>query len=84
MDRTADDLIDVTWIAWAAERLREQWPRTDAMSLEETARELWADAELRACGPRQAAEKWLRRGIPTSPAAVSIPALVRPAAPPDA
>lgn len=66
MDRGTDNLIDATWVAWAAERLREQWPRADATSLEETARELWADEELRACGPRQAAEKWIRRGMPVA------------------
>ena len=64
MDRPADNLIDVTWVAWAAERLREQWPRADATSLEEAARDLWRDETLRLLGPRQAAEKWLRRGIP--------------------
>ena len=64
MDRTADNLIDVTWVAWAAERLREQWPRLDGTSLEETARELWRDEELRRLGPRQAVEKWLGRAMP--------------------
>ena len=64
MDRTAGNLIDVTWVAWAAERLREQWPRIDGATLEETARDLWRDEELRVLGPRQAVEKWLRRGIP--------------------
>jgi len=64
MDRAADNLIDVTWVAWAAERLREQWPRLDGATLEETARDLWRDETLRAMGPRQAVEKWLRRGIP--------------------
>ena len=39
MDRAADNLIDVTWVAWAAERLREQWPRIDGATLEETGRE---------------------------------------------
>jgi uncharacterized protein (DUF1684 family) len=64
MNRDADNLIDVTWVAWCAERLREQWPRADATSLEEAARDLWSDESLRAIGPRQAAEKWLQRGIP--------------------
>ena len=63
MDRSADNLIDVTWVAWAAERLREQWPRVDGATLEETAKELWADEALRAFGPRQAAEEWLRKGM---------------------
>jgi hypothetical protein len=69
MDRTADDLIDVTWVAWATERLREQWPRADETSLEKTARDLWADEELHALGPRKAAETWLRRGTLASPTA---------------
>ena len=64
MNRTADNLIDVTWIGWATERLREQWPRVDPVSLEETARDLWREDELRMCGPRQAVETWLQRGIP--------------------
>ena len=51
MDRAADNLIDVTWLAWAAERLREQWPRIDGATLEETARDLWHDETLRVMGP---------------------------------
>lgn len=62
--RRADNLADVQWVALCAERLREQWPRADRTSLEEAARELWAAETLRTCGPRQAAETWLRRGIP--------------------
>ena len=72
MDRAADHLIDVTWVAWCAERLREQWPRADATSLEETARELWGDETVRLMGPRQAAEKWLRRGTPGGPDAEAV------------
>jgi hypothetical protein len=64
MNRDADNLIDVTWVAWCAERLREQWPRADPTSLEEAALHLWRNEGLRAFGPRQAAEKWLRKGIP--------------------
>lgn len=64
MNRDADNLIDVTWVAWCAERLREQWPRADGASLEEAARELWRDDALRPLGPRNAAEHWLRRGMP--------------------
>ena len=59
-------MIDVTWVAWCAERLREQWPRLDGASLEEAARELWGDETLRRLGPRQAAERWLARGMPDS------------------
>lgn len=68
MQRDADDLINVTWVAWAAERLRQQWPRADGASLEETARDLSQDEEFRAMGPTQAAEKWLRQGIPAKEA----------------
>ena len=64
MNRDADNLVDVTWVAWCSERLREQWPRADGTSLEEAARELWADESLRVQGPVQAAEQWLRRGMP--------------------
>ena len=66
MDRAADNMIDVTWVAWCAERLREQWPRLDGATLEETARELWEDETLRRLGPRQAAAKWLALGMPES------------------
>ena len=66
MDRNADNMIDVTWVAWCAERLREQWPRLDGATLEEAARELWGDETLRRLGPRQAAERWLARGLPHS------------------
>ena len=59
-------MIDVTWVAWCAERLREQWPRLDGATLEEAARELWGDKTLRGLGPRQAAERWLARGMPSS------------------
>jgi hypothetical protein len=72
MNRDASSLIDITWVAWCAERLREQWPRADATSLEEAARELWADEALRVLGPVKAAERWLRRGLPET--------LLRPAA----
>jgi len=64
MNRDADNLIDVTWVAWCAERLREQWPRADASSLQEAAQDLWRDETSRHLGPRKAAEEWLRRGIP--------------------
>ena len=66
MDRTADNMIDVTWVAWCAERLREQWPRLDGATLEEAARELWGDETLRRLGPHKAAEKWLALGMPES------------------
>ena len=34
MDRGADNLADVQWVALCAERLREQWPRADRTGLE--------------------------------------------------
>ena len=64
MNRDADNLVDVTWVAWCAERLRQQWPRADGTSLEDAARELWVDESLRLQGPVQAAEQWLRLGMP--------------------
>ena len=73
MNRTADNLIDVTWVAWATERLREQWPRADSVTLAETARELWREDELRICGPRQAVEKWLSQGMPACSSTVTPP-----------
>jgi hypothetical protein len=59
MNRDADKLEDVQWIALCAERLREQWPRADPTSLEEAARDLWMDETLRRLAAREAAEKWL-------------------------
>lgn len=64
MDRPADNLIDVQWVAQCARRLRERWPRIGGEALEETARELWGDKKLRELGPVQAAERWLARGMP--------------------
>ena len=59
MNRDADRLEDVRWIAVCAERLRAQWPRADPTSLEETARQLWQSEALRALPGEEAAEKWL-------------------------
>ena len=59
MNRDADQLEDVRWIAVCAERLRLQWPRADPTSLEEAARELWQSEALRALSAEEAAEKWL-------------------------
>ena len=71
MNRDADNLADVQWLAHCAERLREQWPRADPTSLAEAAGELWADEALRRLTPAEAARGWLRRGLPES---VLIPA----------
>ncbi len=64
MNRDADNLADVQWIAQCARRLRGQWPHADPTSLEETAEELLRDAALRALPPTEAAVTWLRLGIP--------------------
>ena len=60
MNREADKLEDVRWIAVCAERLRTQWPRADPTSLEEAARELWQSEALRDLSAEEAAEQWLR------------------------
>jgi len=53
------------WIAQCARRLRQQWRTVDATSLEQLASHLHDDADLRRLEPAEAAEQWLRRGIPT-------------------
>ena len=64
MDRKPDKFFDVRWVAQCARRLRERWPHADITSLEEAAKELWRDDTLRAMPAIQAAESWLRRGLP--------------------
>jgi len=59
MNRDADNLADVQWIAQCAHRLREQWPRVELAMLEEAALELWRDDRLRALPGEQAAAAWL-------------------------
>jgi hypothetical protein len=68
MEEHTDNLAVVQWIAHCAERLREQWPRADPTSLEETAADLGREPALRQLAPRCAAETWLGRGIPPSTA----------------
>ena len=75
MNRDADNLVDVQWVAQCAECLRGQWPRADPTSLADAARALWADDALRRLTPSQAALGWLRRGLPES---VLIPTLRDP------
>ena len=60
MKRDADDGVDVQWLARCANRLRQQWPRADVTSIEETALELWATLSLRDLPGEQAAEIWLQ------------------------
>ena len=64
MDRELGKFFDVQWVAQCAHRLRERLPHADITSLEEAATELWRDDTLRALPPLQAAENWLRRGLP--------------------
>ena len=66
MNRDADNLADLQWLAHCAECLREQWPRADPTSLAEAASELWADEALRRLKPAEAARGWLSRGLPES------------------
>ena len=74
MNRDADNLADVQWVAHCAHRLREQWPHADPTSLEEAATDLWKDESLRAMPPAQAAVAWLRRGMPEDVLSASRPA----------
>ncbi|MGJ7529790.1 hypothetical protein ACSFB7_29030 [Variovorax sp. GB1P17] len=48
------------WIAACAHRLQQRWHTVDFLELEELARELWRDAQLRAMLPDEAAAHWLR------------------------
>ena len=60
MNRDADNLVDVQWIAKCANRLREEWPRADVASIDETALELWQVDWLREMSGETAAALWLR------------------------
>ena len=60
MDRDADKLGNVQWLAHCAKRLRQQWPRADVASIEEAALELWDSARLRQLAGEEAAEIWLK------------------------
>jgi hypothetical protein len=60
MNRDADNLVDVQWLARCANRLREEWPRADVISIEEAALELWGAERLRELPGEEAAALWLR------------------------
>lgn len=60
MNRDTDNLADVQWLASCAKRLREQWPRADVASIDETALELWSAEWLREMSGEEAAALWLR------------------------
>lgn len=60
MNRDADNLADVQWLARCANRLRQQWPRADVASIDETALELWSVEWLREMPGEEAAAFWLR------------------------
>ena len=60
MNRDADNLVDVQWIAKCANRLREEWPRADVASIDETALELWQVDWLCEMSGEAAAALWLR------------------------
>lgn len=53
-----------TWVAACSHHLQRQWRSVDPDLLEDVAAELWADAELKALEPADAAAKWLRLGMP--------------------
>ena len=59
MNRDADNLADVQWLALCARRLRQQWPRADVTSIDETALELWGVEALRELTGEEAAARWL-------------------------
>ncbi len=59
MNRDADNLVDVQWLARCANRLREEWPRADVTSIEEAALELWSAQWLRELPGEEAAALWL-------------------------
>jgi hypothetical protein len=59
MNRDADNLADVQWVAQCARRLREQWPRVELAVLEEAALELWREERFRALPGDSAAAAWL-------------------------
>ena len=59
MNRDADNLADVQWLAMCARRLRQQWPRADVTSIDETALELWGVEALRELTGEEAAARWL-------------------------
>ncbi len=66
MNRDADNLAAVQWVAQCAQCLREQWPRADPTSLEDAAVEIWRDEAMRKLTPTQAVLGWLRLGLPES------------------
>lgn len=53
------------WIAACAHRLHRQWHTVDLLELEDVARDLWRDEQLRAMWPEDAATHWLRPVIRT-------------------
>ena len=60
MNRDADNLVDVQWLARCANRLRQEWPRADVTSIEEAALELWGAHWLRELSGEEAAALWLQ------------------------
>ena len=60
MNRDADNLVDVQWLARCASRLRQQWPRADVSSIDEAALELRGVAWLRELPGEEAAALWLQ------------------------
>ena len=55
-----DRLPATLWIAACAHRLQQHWHTVDARELEDVARELFRDEQLRAMPPEAAAAQWLR------------------------
>lgn len=54
------------WTWRCAERLHEQWPRVDPGDLVNVAEALQREERWKGMEPQQAAEQWLRQGIPSA------------------
>ena len=52
------------WVTRCSARLHAQWPRIDREQRDEAARELWQSTRWREFEPEQAAQEWLRQGMP--------------------
>jgi hypothetical protein len=56
----ADNMERADWIAICAHRLQQHWRTVDPLELELVAADLWADLQLRAMAPAEAATVWLK------------------------
>lgn len=63
----ADEMNPHEWTWRCTERLHEQWPRVDPGDLVNVAEALHHGDRWKGMKRQDAAEQWLRHGIPTSP-----------------